>query len=203
MARHRRAYGTGTLYVQNGIYYGRWYTAAGGRANRRIGPVRTPGTTEGLTTKGAEAKLRQLMDGTAGRVVSDPGRTIEHVGRLHAERLLGQGRKTSHVETFDSHLRIHLAPFFDQTPISRLQVTDVERLLAALRRKGLAPKTIKNVLGSLHSIFDHALRRGLISTDETSVENIYAAVDRTMILMAAFTGSRQGELLALRWRDVD
>jgi excisionase family DNA binding protein len=47
------------------------------------------------------------------------------------------------------------------------------------------------------------IRRGLIWTDEASTENIYALVDRVLILMAAMTGGRQGEMLALRWRDVD
>lgn len=47
------------------------------------------------------------------------------------------------------------------------------------------------------------IRRGLIWTDKASTENIYAEIDRVLILAAAMTGGRQGELLALRWRDVD
>jgi integrase len=284
MARSRRAYGSGSLYIENDVYYGRWYTAAGGYANRRVGPVRKTGSTEGLTKTQAEAKLRQIMDGAGGRVTTDPARTVEHVGRLHSSKLSGQGRKISHVQTFDSHVRVHLAPFFKEAPINRIGVTDVERLIATLQKKKLGPKTIKNVLGSLHSIFDYALRkgwvaenpcrlvekpetedsdpdirfltldeleavlraipdhgakgkltweqvcairassesncalgrqfgvsdslvsrirRGLIRTDEASTENVYAEIDRVLILMAAMTGGRQGELLALRWRDVD
>lgn len=66
MARRRRAYGSGSLYIENGVYYGRWYTAAGGYANRRVGLVRKTGSTEGLTKKQAEAKLREIMDGAGG-----------------------------------------------------------------------------------------------------------------------------------------
>jgi integrase len=284
MARSRRAYGSGSLRPENGSWYGRWRTAAGGNANRRVGPMRTPGTKDGLTKKQAERKLREMMDGAGGRVTTDPSRTIEHVGRLLIAKLTGKGRKQSHVEGVESHLRVHLAPFFRETPINRIEVTDVERLMARLQKKGLAPKTIKNVLGSLHSIFDYALakrwvaenpcrlvdkpetedsdpdikfftldeleavlrsipehhaqgkltweqvcairassgsncaiarewdvsdslvsriRRGLIWTDKASTENIYAEIDRVLILTAAMTGGRQGELLALRWRDVD
>jgi integrase len=47
------------------------------------------------------------------------------------------------------------------------------------------------------------IRRGLIRTDQASGENVFARVDHSMILMAAFTGSRQCELLALRRRHVD
>ena len=149
MARSRRAFGSGTLYVEKGIYYGRWYTTAGGRANRRVGPVRQAGTTTGLTKRQAEARLRQLMDGTSGRVVADQDRTVEHVGCLHSDKLVALGRKKSHVEAFDSHLRVHLAPFFGPTPINRIEISDVERLIATLRKRGRAPKTIKNILGSL------------------------------------------------------
>jgi hypothetical protein len=77
MARPRRAYGTGSLYIEKGIYYGRWRTAAGGNANRSIGPARTPGSTDGLTKKQAEARLREMMDGTAGRVTADRTRTVD------------------------------------------------------------------------------------------------------------------------------
>jgi integrase len=285
MARSRRAYGSGSLYIENGVYYGRWYTATGGRANRRVGPARSPGTTDGLTKRQAERKLRELMDGNAGRVITDAARTVEHVGRLHSAKLAGKGRKRSHVETFESHLRVHLAPFFGQTPIDRIEPADVERLMARLNMKlKRKPKTIRNIVGSLHSIFDYALRkgwvaenpcrlvekpesddsdpdirfltldeleavllaipghhpkgklsweqvrairassasnvklgrelgvsdslvsrirRGLIWTDEASTENVYALLDRVLILTAAMTGGRQGELLALRWRDVD
>jgi integrase len=285
MARSRRAYGSGSLYIENGVYYGRWRTAAGGNANRRVGPARSPGTTDGLTKRQAERKLRELMDGNAGRVTTNATRSIEHVGKLHAAKLAGKGRKRSHVETFESHLRVHLAPFFGQTPIDRIEPADVERLMAQLQTKlKLKPKTIRNILGSLHSIFDYALRknwvaenpcrlvdkpetensdpdirfltldeleavlraipehhpkgkltweqvcairastasnvklgrelgvsdslvsrirRGLIWSDEASTQNVYAFVDRVLILTAAMTGGRQGELLALRWRDVD
>jgi len=283
MARRRRAYGTGSLYIENGVYYGRWYTAAGGYANRRVGPVRNPGSRDGLTRK-AEAKLRAMIDGAGGRVMTDPSRTVEHVGHLHSAKLSGQGRKISHVETFDSHVRVHLAPFFKEMPINRIDATDVERLMATLQKKGLAPKTIKNIVGTLHSTLDYALRkhciaenpcrlvdkpdtedsdpdirfltvdeleavlrkipaqdakgklswgqvrnvrastasnrelarelgisdslisrirRGVIWTDQASTENLYVAIDHALILTAALSGMRQGELLALRWQDVD
>jgi hypothetical protein len=35
--------------------------------------------------------------------------------------------------------------------------------MATLRKKGLAPKTIKNVLGTLHSVFDYALIKSWVA----------------------------------------
>lgn len=46
------------------------------RANRRLGPVRKPGTATGLTRTHAEKRLRQLMAEVTGPIVRDPERTI-------------------------------------------------------------------------------------------------------------------------------
>ena len=37
----KRAYGTGSLYVKDGAWYGRWRTADGRRKAQRIGVART------------------------------------------------------------------------------------------------------------------------------------------------------------------
>src|SRR4051794_15379498 len=57
----RRSNGAGTVFIKHGNYYGRWYTPAGGRANRKLGPVRRPGTASGLTRAQAEKRLREMM----------------------------------------------------------------------------------------------------------------------------------------------
>jgi hypothetical protein len=56
----RRAYGSGSITAKAGIYYGRW-RIAGRQVMRKLGPVRRPGTRDGLTATMAEARLRQLM----------------------------------------------------------------------------------------------------------------------------------------------
>jgi hypothetical protein len=56
MGPGRRANGAGSLYIKHGSYYGRWVTADGGHVNRRLGPVRRPGTRQGLTHTQAEQR---------------------------------------------------------------------------------------------------------------------------------------------------
>ena len=102
-----------------------------------------------------------------------------------------------------------------------------------MARTGRSPKTTLNALGILHSIFElraprglgrrqpvHARRQAAASDssdpdirflDHEELEALLRAVpdddlgrvERRMYLTAAMTGMRQGELLALRWRDVD
>ena len=46
MARKKRSYGTGELYIENGSWYGRWWTPAAGAPTARLAPparrARTP-----------------------------------------------------------------------------------------------------------------------------------------------------------------
>ena len=125
----KRTYGTGQLYEQRGNYYGRWRDRAGGRLNRKLGPVRTPGSSQGLTRKQAERKLQQLIDGDhAAASVTDRGRTVGSVGGQALAELEVKGRRTSTVQAFESGLRVHLVPFFGDQPIQRISHEDVERL---------------------------------------------------------------------------
>jgi hypothetical protein len=57
----KRAYGTGSLYLKEGAWYGRWRTADGRRKAQRIGPARANANRTGLTKKEAEAVLREIL----------------------------------------------------------------------------------------------------------------------------------------------
>ena len=108
MARQKRPNGAGVLYIKHGNYYGRWTTADGGRPNRKLGPVRRPGSATGLTRAQAEKRLRELM-GTV-EVILDPDRTVASVGEVVLAQLEARGCSKSHLETVESHLRVHLVP---------------------------------------------------------------------------------------------
>jgi hypothetical protein len=58
----KRGRGTGHLYEKWGSYYGRWHTLDGRFLNRVVGPVRRPGTSDGLTRSQAERAFRRLQD---------------------------------------------------------------------------------------------------------------------------------------------
>ena len=230
MSRSRRANGAGSVYIKHGSYYGRWMTVSGGHANRKLGKVRLPGTSNGLTRRQAERRLRELMDEIV--VVTDVSVTVGVGGRAWLEALEAKGRSKSHVQTVESHLRVHLEPFFKEKPLDRIAEADVTRLIVHLRRRGLNPKTVRNIVSSLHSIFELGLRRHWVSANPCKLVDLPAAeptseirylkqaelvavlergipddawgpIERPLYLMAAMTGLRQGELLALRWLDLD
>ena len=58
--------------------------------------------------------------------------------------------------------RVHISPRLGAMPVAEVKTPHVEAIASAMLDGGLAPKTVRNVLTFLHSIFEHAIDRGLI-----------------------------------------
>ena len=226
----RRTHGTGSIIVIGDVYYGKW-RVGGRQVKRRLGQVRPAGTRDGLTRTQAEAQLRLLMS----EVTAPPAERItvsEAADRLLAH-LQALGRKPSTIRAYRSVIASQIGPSLGDRPVARVTPDDIERLMARLRSDGLSVKSTTNMLGLMHSIMEHAVRRGWTTTnpcrrvdrpraegadskeirflDHAEVEALlqavpdddYGRVYRAMYLAAAMTGMRRGELIALRWQDVD
>ena len=117
---------------------------------------------------------------------------------------------------------------FGAIPLSRLTWQDIEQLYAALRTSGRGPSWIRRCGTVLTRALDLARKRGLIDSnpsrdavrpktvrtkpsapDERQVRELLKAVANRdpemadVAIVLASTGMRVGELLALRWQDVD
>jgi integrase len=227
----RRSYGSGSLYQQGDQWYGRWYLN-GQRVKRKLGPARQPGGKTGLTRVMAEREMRRHMEADNAAPTIAERLTIQDAGGRLLQHLGALGRKRSTLESYESFLRIHLAPHFGDKSLDRVTREDVEAFMAHCRRNDQSVKSTLNYVGLLHGIFDHAIRRGWAShnlckhvdkpkpdgtdadirfLDQPELDALIAAVpdddlgrvEAVLYLAAAMTGMRQGELLALRWGDVD
>jgi hypothetical protein len=91
MSAGRRSHGTGHIHKKHGAYYARWRTSAGRLLNRRIGPVRAPGTRDGLTRGEAERRFRQMQQEEEARptVVGERSVSVSDAGdSLRRESLI-------------------------------------------------------------------------------------------------------------------
>ena len=232
----RRSYGTGSLHTRtdkNGRES--WYGAVrvnGRLVKRRIGLKRPAGAKEGLTKAQAETRLRTLIGELQAMPPVAERLTVGEVGERYLGHLTALGRKRSTLMAYESVVRVHLVPFFDGLVLEEVGQSHLEAFIAEKQAQGTAPKSIRNYLGLLHSIFAFAERRGwtrgnpckfvelpeaaqadadIRFLDQAELEALVRATpddglgptDRVLCLTAAMTGLRQGELLALRWRDID
>lgn len=225
----RRSHGTGSLYVKQGSWYGRWWID-GRRVNRKIGPVRPPGTREGLTKVQAEKAMREKI-GAVTSAAPIERKTVRDAGAKMVEIMEVKGRKRNTIDAAHNALDVHIEPFFGNKPLEKIDRNMVERFIAAELDTGSSPKSVRNFLSALHSAFEVAIDRGWAQSNPVKravkpevgvtteirflsleeVEAVLAAtpddergkVEKTLYLAAAMTGLRQGELLGLRWGDVD
>ncbi len=129
-------------------------------------------------------------------------------------------------ERYEQYVRVHALPELDRIPLARLEPRHLQQLYAARTAAGSAPLTVRHLHAVLHRALTQAVRWGLLARNVAELVDppraarheiaalspeqaralLDAAVgDRLMGLyvLAISTGMRQGELLGLRWGDVD
>jgi integrase len=128
--------------------------------------------------------------------------------------------------TWEMFVRLHFTPAFRRTPLVKLSPQQVQKAEAEWRDTGLSSTTVAHLHSVLHNAMGEAVRLGLIARNpldaikrpkarklemrvltEAQAQLLMAAARSerlgALIALALSTGMRQGELLGLRWRDVD
>jgi integrase len=152
----KRSHGSGHLYVKHGSYYGRWRGLDGRLVNKRIGKVRTRGQKDGITRADAERGLRRLVEAETRQPAPTPSErspTVDGVADELRGRLAVEGARLSYRQNCESMQRVHVSPAIGKRRVDSITRQDVERLARSMLERGLAPKTVRNVMTFLHSVF--------------------------------------------------
>lgn len=127
---------------------------------------------------------------------------------------------------YEVHVRLHLKPTIGKVQLDKLTPLHVQQLLNSKIARGLSPKTVRYIRGTLRTALNQAVHWGLISRNAASLvasprvehyeiqpltpveaRTFLAAIkgDRLEALysVALTMGLRQGEALGLEWKDVD
>jgi len=174
----------------------------------------------------ARKKLRALIrSGDAGTHVA-PTRTtlVDWVSEWLALRQRKVSTRTA--EHYGELLRVNVLPTLGARPLQQIQETEIDALYRELVRR-LSPRSVHHVHVVLNSCFKTAvLKRQLPDNPaaradapiagESDAWNVLDADQLTalvkgfkgtalygIVAVAAFTGMRRNEILALRWADVD
>ena len=214
------------------VYYGSWWSG-GRRVKRRIGAKRSPGQSDGLTQVQAERELRRMIEREVVRPSGERRTFEQAADAYvdHLEHVME--RKRSTIQDYRGYLTRHLVPFFGDRAIDRVDAVRVAQYLRRKLGDGLSSKTVQNHLNFLHGVFAFAVKRGwaplnpvahvdrpkrsrsphtrvrflqpheLDAVIRAVPDDTLGSVEGPLYLTAALTGARQGELLALRWLDVD
>jgi integrase len=133
--------------------------------------------------------------------------------------------KPGTAEDYKGYMANHLNPAFGEKPVSRITVEDVQRFRAKKLAEEYAPQTVKHLLRLLRQMLNHAVDWGYVSVNpatkvkdprvsrgemdflrpEEARKFLSAAPVRwyPFFLTAISTGLRLGELLAMKWGNLD
>jgi integrase len=129
-------------------------------------------------------------------------------------------------ERYESIVRVHLIPSLGSITLTQLRPDHLQSHYTDKLKSGLSALTVRYLHTVLHKALQTAIKRGLIARnvadavdvpraqrcdmqtwDEYEINRFLEAAKSSpyyeLFYLALFTGMRRGELLALRWQDID
>ncbi len=215
--RKRRAHGDGGVTQRkDGRWQATFYTSEG---KRRF--------VYGDTQQEALEKLRKAQrDDDDGLLVD--GSKVK-LGAYLEQWLEEVKRPTLRISSYVKYKKLinsYIIPALGNIQLQKLKPQNVQALYTKMIKNELSTKTVHNVHGLLHNALDNAVRWNLVAKNVVNAVTPPSLVKREaqpldleqarkllasarghrlemVLILALTTAMRRGELLALRWSDVD
>jgi integrase len=219
----QRANGEGTVYARKNkqgkvIGYRGSYFAPDGKRRHVSGKTKT----EALV-----ALRKATVDRDGGLIFEVENITLaEYLHRWLDSPVKTKNLKPITVEQYEQQIRVHIVPSLGRVKLRTLSPELVQDFYDSKIAAGLKPSSVRYIHAVLHNALEHAHKRRLIPDNVASktdppkvrppeIQPLDAEQAKTLLdasrteplgslyTVAATAGLRIGELLALRWTDVD
>jgi integrase len=217
----KRGNGEGSIYKRkDGRWVGQYlvYTAAGPKYRYIYGKTR----------QAVAEKLAKTIADRDGGLIFDAGKMKlgEYLDRWLSDSVKGTVRASTY-ERHEAIIRLHIKPSLGRVGLKKLTPAHVRGLIGEKLNAGLAPATVRKIHSTLHKALSQAVSDGMVPRNAADVkaprptpeemrplskaearaflEAARETGDRfeALYVLAIATGLRRGELLGLRWDDVD
>lgn len=210
-----------------GIYY---RIGAGGKRRYEVTYLDSDGKRRWKSVAGSLEQAETVRDDLRGRLRRGERVTADRMTFNEAADIWLAAQSHLRPRTIEAYTLAlgRLRSRFGRRQLATITVDDVAQLIADMRADGYAGWTIRGTLTPLGRIFGLAVRRGWVAANPVSrldkserppkttremrildhheIGAMLGVADpsyRALLATAVFTGMRFGELLALRWGDLD
>jgi integrase len=180
----------------------------------------------GKTRKEVQEKMKvALHEQQQGTLVTAPQQTVaqylEYWLKVHKKNI----RPRSH-ERYEEIVRLHLVPTLGNVKLDKLSPRHLDVLYTNKLESGLSPTTVTAIHNFLHTALDGAVRREMLSRNVCDLVSPPRKIHKeikpltpvqirqlldvakghpheALFILALATGMRRGELLGLKWQDID
>lgn len=181
----------------------------------------------GNTRKEVQEKMKvALREQQQGTLVTARQQSLKQYLEDWLENTHKQNVRPRTHERYEEIVRLHIIPTIGDMPLQKLTPQRLQKLYSDKQKEGYAPVTVIAIHNLLHKALDTAVRWELLSqnvcdkvspprrvrpemkslTPEQAQQLLEAArghPQEALFILAISTGMRRGELLGLKWQDIN
>lgn len=217
MPQRKRGNGEGSIYHRSSD-------------NKWVGSISLENGTRkvfyGKSRTEVQEKMKVLLrEQQQGLLITTPNETVEHFLTQWVEDRKPSVRVRTY-ERYECFIRLHVVPVIGKVKMQQLNPQHIKGLYARKLKEGLSSTTVNTLHMMLHKAFDDAVKWSIVARNvcdmvdtpqrahyemkPLSVEQAKHLLEtakghplEALFMLALTTGLRRGEILALKWSDID